>query len=101
MRLSDRIQIDDRLDVATIDGRMVSGEVFSAFTKKSEPGEWFRIVESEPGGVIIIERKREPARIMEMVEIFNIRTDVRIGDLVRSEKAAGWLTPNEAREEQK
>lgn len=59
MKLSERFSFDDRINLAHIDGHPVSGEIFDAFTKVSAPGVRFRIIEAEPGGVIVIQTKRD------------------------------------------
>lgn len=62
MKLSERLKFDDHLNLAYIDGHPVSGEVFDVFTTPSKPGHWFRIVEAEPGGVIVVNTKVEASQ---------------------------------------
>lgn len=78
MKLSERFQFDDQINLAHIDGHPVAGEVFDTFTKVSPPGQWFRISEAEPDGVIVIETKREA----------QITATVQSGGVTRAEMTA-------------
>lgn len=58
--LSERVQIDDELNVLTIDGFQFHGDLLSSMLAVTPPGRWYR-VKSAQDGVLVCEQKYEEA----------------------------------------